>query len=386
MLGTLLVRSAPPSRSGRTAQTSTGWVGWGNGAGTITEDSVRGLPPLAAGIRHIQSAIMQMPLGSYREDEQGVVTEVKPVPLVLRYPTPGPGRVVADFITEYVNDSVLYGNYVAQLGPNDSTGYPMTLLPWPVDEVELKAEASGRLTYKFNNELFDESEVFHVAHDCRTGELAGAGILRRFRDTLGATVGAEKHTSNYFGSGAVPPGVIYDSRPDLTQEQADLLKVKWRGMATLGEPVVLPEPTTKFVPLVTDADKAQLVEARQWNASLVAMMLPIHPSLLGLEGPSMTYSNMESESLRFIKTTVMRLLVPLEQQFSRQCIPSTQRVMFDPTALLRPDSKTRFETYKLGLDGGWLTVDEVREREGLPPMEEEGLDEEMRTLIAQEAR
>ena len=60
----------------------------------------------------------------------------------------------------------------------------------------------------------------------------------------------------------------------------------------------------------------------------------------------------------------------LEAQFSR-LIPRGQDARFIRDTILRDDTATRYGNYKLGLEGGWLTLDEMRAAEGLPELAEE---------------
>ena len=49
-------------------------------------------------------------------------------------------------------------------------------------------------------------------------------------------------------------------------------------------------------------------------------------------------------------------------------MPKPQRVRFNTDALLRSDLKTRYEAHAIALSNGFLTVDEVRQLEDMPPM------------------
>ena len=124
--------------------------------------------------------------------------------------------------------------------------------------------------------------------------------------------------------------------------------------------------TTTFTPLVSDADNAQLVQARQWNAQTVAMALGIPPFMLGIETQRHTYTNAENEFGRFIRTTIMRLLVPLEQQYSLQLLPRGNTAVFDTRELLRPEMATRFQMAVQGFQAHLLTEQEARELMGYP--------------------
>jgi HK97 family phage portal protein len=180
-----------------------------------------------------------------------------------------------------------------------------------------------------------------VAIDKRSGELSGRGVLPTLAGAIHAALAADSYAGRYFDESAVPSGVITDTRPNLTQDQANELKTKWmQAVSGTRAPVVIPGSTT-FTPLATDADKAQLVQARQWDATMVAMILGVPPFLLGIETQRHTYTNAENEFGRFVSTTILRLLRPLEQQISLQCLPRGNTAEFWTGALLRADTSTR---------------------------------------------
>ena len=155
--------------------------------------------------------------------------------------------------------------------------------------------------------------------------------------------------------------------PNLTQAQADELKAKWLlTVAGTWAPVVIPSSTT-FTPLASDADKAQLVQARQWDATMVAMILGVPPFLLGIETQRHTYTNAETEFGRFISTTILRLLKPLEQQLTAQCLPRGNEAEFWTGALLRADTATRAQAAVSLYGAEIVTLEEARELAGFPP-------------------
>jgi len=330
----------------------------------VSEWDARAVPALTAGMRLISGIVMQLPLRQKRGD-----AILDPPAAVIRNPAPGPNRTVADYVDEYVSDVLMYGNHVSLLGPPDSTGWPAFLVPVDVTQVSVARDPSTWAPIYALEGLEDylpADRVFHVAIDKRSGELRGRGVLPTLSGAIGAALAADAYAGRYFTESAVPSGVITDTRPNLTQEQANELKAKWlAAVSGTRAPVVIPG-STSFQPLATDADKAQLVQARQWDAQTVAMALGIPPFLLGIETQRHTYTNAETEFGRFVATTIMRLLVPLEQQLTAQCLPAGNTAEFWTGALLRADTATRAQA-AAGLYGAEIiTLEEARELAGFP--------------------
>jgi phage portal protein BeeE len=84
-------------------------------------------------------------------------------------------------------------------------------------------------------------------------------------------------------------------------------------------------------------------------------------------GGSLTYANVEQRDLSLLKYAVGPWLVRLETALT-DLVPRGQYVKFNAGGLLRTDLKTRYESYKLALEGGWLTLPEIRELEERQPL------------------
>ena len=101
-------------------------------------------------------------------------------------------------------------------------------------------------------------------------------------------------------------------------------------------------------------------------------MYNLPPSKLGAKsGDSLTYSSTEQQGQDFVTYCLARWLKRIESSISRDenLLPANYRPEFLVEGLLRADTKTRFEAYRVALEAGFLTIDEVRQRENLPRIE-----------------
>jgi HK97 family phage portal protein len=329
-----------------------GWPGYDTTFPWATEDQVLGLPVVGGFLGITTSLLYQMPLRGYRGGQ--LLTQD---PAVLQNPTPGPARTFADFISEYLRDIFLFGNYVAVLGPKNSAGWPDMFVPVPNGQWEIQV-VEDQYTYLVNGYQYQPEEVFHVAKDALTDSLVGRGILSLYPELVSSCVAAEAWAASYFQGGAVPPGALKHPNPELTQAQADNLKAKMKSVAMLREWAILPGGTELQV-LSADAEKAQLNETRKLNSQQLAMAVGIPGALLGLDAPSLTYRNITDVFQQFITTTVMSYLVPLEQQFTLQCLPRGMYARFLPGAVLRPDLESRVNLATQTVQAGLYTAEEA---------------------------
>jgi len=327
----------------------------------ISEAEVLAIPAVAASLQLISSFVVQMPLQAV-DDTQTPPAPIVPTPQILRAPTGdsrATGLTLADWEDEVIRDLALWGNYVAVLGDPGWDGWPRVMFPIRPGWWSVLVEG-GRVVYQIGAEQYDPAEIFHVAINRGTGELIGRGLLTGNSDLVNAAVAAERFAARYFATGTTPSVHVEHPNPDLTQTQADDLKSKFlASVAGTREPVVTPLGT-KITVLPNDAVAAQLVEARKWNNQALALALGVPAAMLGLDAPGMVYRNLTQANQQFIETTVMRYLIPVEQQLSSQTLARGTSARFDPVGLLRPDVNDR-ATQSIALyTAGVISLDEAR--------------------------
>jgi HK97 family phage portal protein len=107
---------------------------------------------------------------------------------------------------------------------------------------------------------------------------------------------------------------------------------------------------------------------QQLNQSVqnIARMFGIPARLLltGVDGTSDTYSNLTDENQIFYRHTIMAYTDAISDALSN-CLPRSTRVQFNFEGLFKADIASRYDYYKVGIDGGWLTADEIRSKENL---------------------
>lgn len=334
-----------------------------------TESAAMALPAFGRGVALLANAVAETDWYAARWDAStGVYQRMVEQPPVVADPDP----TVTTWNYRYAaaTDGILYGNHFAFLGYGDdaSDPWPRFLVPVPADQVWLLVDPeTGSYWLTFNGTTYPPTDLLHVAYGNRSGEPFGLGVLAQYAGWLGGAIAAETHAAGYFAGGAMPPAVL-QSPTVLTQDQADELKTAWRAVANTREPVVLP---TGYVltPLVSNAEQNQLVQTRQWNAEAVAMILGIPSYKLGLPGASMTYQNVETADIDFIRDSVSRYASPLAAAFTKWLVPRGSVVRFDWAGRMRADQTTTASVLSTYVSQGIVTKDEARAILGRPPLE-----------------
>lgn len=200
---------------------------------------------------------------------------------------------------------------------------------------------------------------------------AGVGPIQAARLTMGSYIDVDSYGADVFGQG-VPQGIL-SSDQDLTETEATNYRDRW--IADGRSPIRVTGSGLHFNALRLNPKDAAWLEARRYNAEEVARMFGVPAYKLNLQtGGSMVYSNAESLDTDFLRGCVSGgYLRPVEAALN-QFTPAGRnpgeelRVRFDYTGLLRATTDVRFKAYSDAITSGWMTPDEVRALEGLPPM------------------
>ncbi len=245
---------------------------------------------------------------------------------------------------------------------------------WPVDprRVLVKREADNTLHYYIDGKTsvqYDDRTILHIRGLSPDG-VVGYSPVQLARQMLGGEAAREEFKGRFWANDATP-GVTLIHPNKLTPEGVDRLRALWdgrhkgtgkaRATAVLGENVKV---QSMSIPL---AD-AQFVDQAKLTRTDVALLFGLPPYMLAGEvGGSMTYSNSETQSLDFVKWSLRPWLVRIEEALSGDpdLMPSLWCAEFDTDELLRGSMTERYTAYEFAQ---WMTLDEIRAKEGLPPL------------------
>jgi phage portal protein BeeE len=345
--------------------------GWTTPAGEVapaTEREAMGLPPFGRSVVILASAIAGTPWHAQTWDASAGIwqrTADQPAVLVDPFPDVSPWA----YRWGATEDGILYGNHFALMGDMDfRTNRPGWTVPVPADQVWIGEDPSapGDYWWVIGGQSFTRDEILHVPYGARSGEVLGRGALAQYGEWLGGPVAAEHHAGAYFAGGALPPAVLQSPLP-ITQPQADELKAKWLTLTATREPMVLPQGYT-LTPVVSNAEQAQLVESRTWDATMVSQIVGVPYWMLGLQGPSMTYLNVEGSDIAFVRDYADRWAQPLSSAYTKWLMPRGTSVTWDWTSRMRADTASTANVLSTLHGAGLVTTDEARAVLGRPPM------------------
>jgi HK97 family phage portal protein len=197
------------------------------------------------------------------------------------------------------------------------------------------------------------------------------GTLEMYRAELQLAGQAVSYGSSMYRSG-IPAGYLKTTLPNFTKEQSDRLKAQWMDYHGGDERSIgVLNATTDWHSIQMSPLDMALIQMMQWNLVSISNAFGVPAFYLGHDATSSnTYSNAESRNSD-LRQSLMPWAVVFEELLTAQ-FPANSWVEIDWRGLLRPDAAQRYSAYSTAIKDGWLTPDEVRAIESLPPLPEQG--------------
>ena len=343
----------------------------------VSPSSAEGVATVYACVSAIAETIGSLPLHVYRRSEDGSRERATDHPLhALLHDAPNPWQSAVEFREMLTAHVLLRGNAYA-LRRYDSEGRLTALVPIHPDSVVVSVAGGDRLVYDVSDtrgrRRYLSDEVFHLRGRSDDG-IVGRSPIQVARDAVALAQVQNRFAGRLLRQNARPTGLLtVEGR--ITEEEAKRLREGW--YSTYGVDAQNPNRIgilsagMKFVPLSISNADAQFIEQMQFSVEEIARIFRVPPVIIGAQRDA-NYSASVALAQHFVTYGLRRHLVAWEQAIARQLM--TDRTRRDHFAehsldgLLRGDPKTRADVFHLGIADGWLTVNEVRRLENLPPV------------------
>ncbi len=331
----------------------------------VTADRAMRLSAVWACVRLLADTISTFPLDVYRRAPSGTAEQIATPPL---FASPAAGVALHEWLYQVVVSLLLRGNaYGIVTARSGAAMRPSQIEIVNPDLVTVTVEPDGMVTYRFRGVVIDRADIWHVRAFAFPGSPTGLSPVAYAAASIGVGLAATRYAGQFFEEGAHPTGIL-TSQDILSADTALMAKERFKA-TTRGkrEPLVLGNGFT-YAPLQVSPEDAQLLDVQRFTVAEVARIFGVPPEMIGGEaGNSLTYANVEGRALDFLRYSVNPWIVRLETALG-QLLPRTHYVKLNPGALLRSTTAERYEAHRVALDAGFLTVDEVRALEDLPPL------------------
>ena len=323
-----------------------------------------------AAVRLLSESVASLPLHTYERIGEGKQrSRSHPVANVLST-KPNDQLTSFSFRETLMGHVLTWGNGYAEI-VRDGAGTATALLPVTPDRVRVTQDTDATVRYVVDEQItLEQDSMFHIAGLGFDG-LIGYSPITLAKDCIGLGMAAERFGGSFFQNSARPAGVLVHPGK-LSQEAAERLRESWTNtMASsqnAGKTAIL-EEGMNWVNLGIPPDDAQYLETRKFQVDEIARWYGIPPHMIA-SMDSATFSNIEHQAIEFVTHTLRPWLVRWEQEISRKLFMNDDYFpQFVVDGLLRGDTKTRYESYRVARESGWLSVNEIRALENLNPVE-----------------
>lgn len=312
-------------------------------------------------------SISMLPAKSYRKAGD-IRSEVNPQPPLIAQPDP---EIEAnEFWSRMETSLLLRGNAYARVVARDDRGTPTAVKNLHPDDVKPERNPGTKLIqYRLvNGDVVPRFDMIHVRWVTMPGQIEGLSPVECARRGLGSAIATEDFGAKWFRDGAAPSSVL-ETDQDLDTQAAKTVTARW--ISTHGgrrRPAVL-SGGLKWRPITITPNESQFLETRGFNTNQIARLFRVPPHMIGeLDKTTSWGKGIEEQGIGYVVYTLGPSLVRYEAAFTR-VLPRPQYLKFSVGALLRGNTKDRYLSYAIGRQWGWLSVNDIRALEDLPPVE-----------------
>ena len=374
-----LFRSRDKPKNSTAGSTYAFYMGGSTSGKRVTEQTAMQMTAVYSCVRILSEAVAGLPLHLYKYNDKGGKEKAIDHPLYrLLHDEPNPEMTSFIFRETLMTHLLLWGNAYSQIIRNGK-GEIVALYPLMPNKMKVDRDEKGVLYYEYTHST-DEADTmknttvrlssYDVLHIPGLGfdGLVGYSPIAMAKNAIGMAIACEEYGAKFFANGAAPsgvlehPGVIKDP-----QRVRDSWQSTYGGTANAHRVAVL-EEGMKYTPISISPEQAQFLETRKFQINEIARIFRVPPHMVGdLEKSS--FSNIEQQSLEFVKYTLDPWVIRWEQALSRALFTEEEKtsmfIKFNLEGLLRGDYVSRMSGYATARQNGWMSANDIRELENL---------------------
>ena len=353
---------------------------------SVNERTAMQTTAVYACVRILAEAVASLPLHVYEYQDDGGKKLVHDHPLYyLLHDEPNPEMTSFVFRETLMSHLLIWGNAYAQI-IRDGAGRVLGLYPLLPDKMEVQRDDKGNIYYVYSrnsdeNPMFKEygnirlkaEDVLHIPGLGFDG-LIGYSPIAMAKNAVGMTLACEEYGASFFANGANPGGVL--EHPGVLKDPSKV-RESWnsvyRGVSNAHKIAVL-EEGMKYQQIGIPPEEAQFLETRKFQINEIARLYRIPPHMVGDLDKS-SFSNIEQQSLEFVKYTLDPWVIRWEQSLQRSLLLPGEKgkyfIKLNVDGLLRGDYQSRMNGYAVGRQNGWFSANDIREMENMNPIPDE---------------
>lgn len=337
----------------------------------VTEDSAMRLSAVFGAVRVISETIASLPWEVKQDAGDSTRSaSAHPINKLIHHPN----GMMTDFNFREVCQAhlCLHGNAFIAIRRNEA-GQPVKLIPVHPDRVEVKVYKDEKFyTIDQGKETFDDTEMIHILGLSFDG-IIGKSVIEAARESIGLGLAADQFGGSFFGNGANVSAIL--THPGrLSDEAYKRLMASWArrysGMDNSHKTAIL-EEGMNLQKVSISPQESQFLETRKFGVEDIARFFRIPLAYLGSLENSSTRANIEEQGIQFQRNTVLPWVKRWEAEFNRKLFPGQENyfIRMNMDGLLRGDISSRYSSYAVARQWGWLSVNDIRKHESLEPID-----------------
>ena len=355
------------------------FMGGSTSGKNVNERSAMQMTAVYACVRILSEAVAGLPLHLYRYNKDGGKEKALDHPLYgLLHDEPNPEMTSFVFRETLMTHLLLWGNAYAQIIRNGK-GEVIALYPLMPNKMQVDRDDKGQLFYTYSRSrdeanskdsstvVLKPDDVLHIPGLGFDG-LVGYSPIAMAKNAIGMAIACEEFGAKFFANGASPSGVL--EHPGILKDP-ERVRNSWNaayGGSTNAHKVAVLEEGMKYTPISISPNEAQFLETRKFQINEIARIFRVPPHMVGDLDKS-SFSNIEQQSLEFVKYTLDPWVIRWEQSLSRALFSKDEKkayfFKFNVEGLLRGDYQSRMTGYATARQNGWMSANDIRELENL---------------------
>jgi HK97 family phage portal protein len=354
------------------------WRVFSDSGRPLSERTILQLSAVMACVRLLSQTIATLPFGMYKRLPDGDRVEANNHTLYeLLHNQPNADMTAVDFWQMILAWLLLRGVGYAEM---DMIGGQLVALdPLYVPNVSW-VDNSGVRTYTYvdpetrKSRKIPSERMWKLIAFTLNGR-DGISPIRYGARVFGSAISAEDASEALFANGLSASGFVTTQpgqwlKPDQREKMREHLDEFAYSAANARKSFIL-EGGMDYKPLSLNPEDAQMLETRSYGVEEICRWYGVDPTLIGHgEKASNWGTGLEQRNISFLTYCLTPYLRKIEQSVRKNLIPAAQKSKFfgefNAAALMRGDTASRFTSYSTAVNNGFMTRDEVRQRENLP--------------------
>ncbi len=352
---------------------------------SVNERSAMQMTAVYSCVRILAEAVAGLPLHLYKYTGSGGKEKAIGHSLYfLLHNEPNPEMTSFVFRETLMTHLLLWGNAYAQIIRNGK-GEVIALYPLMPNKISVDRNEKGEIFYEYaiskedaptvkgRNVKLKKEEVLHIPGLGFDG-LVGYSPIAMAKNSIGMAIACEEYGAKFFSNGATPGGIL--EHPGVVKDPKRV-RESWHsafGGSSNASKVAVLEEGMKYTPISVPPNEEQFLETRKFQINEIARIFRVPPHMVGdLEKSS--FSNIEQQSLEFVKYTLDPWVTRWEQSLDRALLNLSEKadyfIKFNVDGLLRGDYESRMNGYATARQNGWMSANDIRALENLNMIPEE---------------